>query len=271
MPRAATDGSRGQHRTVPAVDRAARILQALAAADLRLTDLARDLHLPKSTTFEILRTLRTHRFVAVDPHSGRFRLGPALPGLGARVQTRADLREAARPVLLRLARATGETTILHIPDEDGYLILDREESPHQLRVAAPIGLRLPPFAGAVAKAILASVPEREAAQRIPRRLPQFTVESITGRAVYLRDLGRTRTRGYATDDEEYLPGVRAVSAPIAGADGRVVATLSIVGVKTRVSAVRWGRAGRLVKAGAREISDVLRGDQEWGAGRASHG
>lgn len=251
----AGEGSRG---LVPAVDRAARILEALAAADLRLTEIARGLHLPKSTTLAILRTLHHHRFVAFDARSSRYRLGPALPRLGDLAHSRADLREAARPALGRLARATGETIILHAPDEDGYLILDRVESPQQLRVAAPIGLRLPPLAGAVAKVVLAALSPEEAARRLARRvLPAFTPLSITDRAAYLRELAEVRRRGFASDDEEYLPGVRAASAPITAGDGRVVATLSVVGVKARLPEARLRGMVRLLVRAAHDVSRAL--------------
>lgn len=254
---------------VPAVERAVGILQALVRADLRLIDVARELHLPKSTAFAILHTLRRHRFVSLDPRSGRFRLGPGLQALSAAVHTRADLREAAHAALVRLARATGETAILHVSADGGYLILDREESSRQLRVAAPLGLRLPPLAGAVAKAALAALPVDE--RRIPRRLPRFTAQSTTTRAAYLRDLRGTRQRGYSTDDEEYLPGVRAVSAPILDPAGRVLGMVSVVGVKARVSRARLTAFGRLVRTAAGDVSRTFAADAAPETRRAAHG
>lgn len=247
-------GSQSSNGAVPAVDRALRILQTLAASPLRLTEIARRLELPKSTTLAILRTLHRHRAVAYDAASGRYAVGSGLVALAGAAHVHRDLRRIARPVLERLARATHETVILHLPDDGGSIVADREESRLQLRVAAPVGYRLPPFAGAVAKAMLAVLPEREVASQLPRRLPRFTPHSLTSRAAYLRDLRRTRVRGYATDDEEYLSGVRAVSAPVTDPDGRVVATLSIVGVKARLPASRGARFGRLVREAAQEVS-----------------
>ncbi len=268
---AAWGRSRGQVGAVPAVDRALRILQTLAAAPLRLTEIARRLGLPKSTTLAILRTLRRRRIVAYDPTSARYAVGSGLIALAGGAHAQRDLRRAARPVVERLARATHETVILHLPDDSGSVVADSEESRHQLRVAAPPGYRLPPFAGAVAKVMLAALPEREAAQRIPRTLPRFTPRSITSRATYLRELRRVRIRGYAADDEEYLPGVRAVSAPIAGPDGRLLATLSVVGVKTRLSAARAAGFAPLVRQAAGEISRGLAVEMEPADGRATHG
>ncbi len=44
-----------------------------------------------------------------------------------------------------------------------------------------------------------------------KELPQFTVPSIVSKKAYLDELSRVRKQGYALDNEEYLPGVRAVA------------------------------------------------------------
>jgi IclR family acetate operon transcriptional repressor len=241
------------------VDRAVRVLRTLAGAELRLTDIARALGLPKSTTLAILQTLAAHALVTYDDGARRYALGPALVALAGAAQARNTVARAARPYLERLAEQTGETVILHVPDDGGSVILDREESPHQLRVTAPLGLRLPPFAGAVAKALLAWLPEKEVRRRLGARpLPAFTSRSITAPAAYIRELRRVRRQGVARDDEEYLPGVRAVSAPIR-ASGRAVATISVVGVKARFTRARMRRAADLVRRAAEQISWALAG------------
>ncbi len=247
-------------RLVPAVDRALRVLRTLAAAELRLVDIARALDLAKSTTLAILQTLAAHAVVTYDPRARRYALGPALVAMAGAAQARNTVVRTARPYLEHLAEQTGETVILHVPDDGGSVIVDREESPHQLRVTAPLGLRLPPFAGAVAKALLAWQPEGEVRRRLAAQpLPAFTPRSITTPANYLRELRRVRRQGVAWDDEEYLPGVRAVCAPIR-ISGRAVATLSVVGVKARLTKARMREAAALVRRAADEISWALAGE-----------
>src|SRR3972149_3914580 len=116
----------------------------------------------------------------------------------------------------------------------------------------PTGHRLPPFAGAVAKVFLASLPDDDLIVLLKRRaLPAFTPQSITADDRYLEDLHRVRQRGYATDDEEYLPGVRAVSAPVRHARGRTAATVTIVGSTARLTREPVaGAAGGVITAAA---------------------
>ncbi len=252
--------SRRSLRLVPAIDRTVRVLRALSADDgsRRLSDLSRSLGLSKSTLSELLGTLEHHGFVERDGDSRAYRLGYALIELGNAVLRRLDLRQVARPYLARLRESTGETAVLHIPSGQGAVIIDRAESNHQLKVTAPLGHRLPPFAGAVAKVFLAAHTDQELADLLRgRSLPNYTSHSITDPARYRKELARVRRRGYAVDDEEYLPGVRAISAPILTGRGKAVATITVVGVSTRLGPEKTREAAPEVLAAAESISRRL--------------
>jgi len=246
---------------VPAVERAVLVLRALGNDDRgrRLSELSRELGLSKSTLSGLLSTLERYGLVERDPTDSRvFHLGMGLLDLGGAVLRRLDLRELAHPSLRRLSEASGETAILHVRDGEETVIADRSEPPRQLKVVAPLGHRLPPFAGSVAKAILATLPEREAADLVcSRPLPTFTSRSITTPDLYLAELARVRADGYALEDDEYLDGVYAVSAAILDAGGRAVATLSVAGVRARVTSERIRGLGPVVAEVARDVSRRL--------------
>lgn len=244
---------------VPAVDRAVGILRAFADGrrDASLTDLARHLGIHKSTAHGILATLAAHRFVERDPATRRYRLGPALASLGRAATDRQDLGALARPHLIRLQELSGETAAIHLRDRDGSRILASVESPRELRVTAPPGYRLPPFAGSVAKALWAFAPHVP----LPARLPAYTRRSITEPARYRRELEQVRRTGMAFDDMEYLSGVRAASAPVflgtPSGGAEAVATLSIISVGARMSFAALGRLAGPLLASARALSAAL--------------
>lgn len=217
---------------VPAVERAIRVLRTLGDGEgRRLSELSRALGVSKSTLSGLLATLERHDLVERDAGSRTFRLGLGLLELSQPVLARLDLRALAHPELVRLRDASGETAILHLRDGEGSLIADRAEPDRQLKVVAPMGRRLPPFAGSVAKALLAALPEADAAALVKAGpLPAFTPRTITDPGRYLRELARVRSDGVALEDEEYLPGVRAASAAVRDRAGRAVATVSVVGV-----------------------------------------
>src|SRR3990172_3132696 len=109
--------SRGTPRLVPAVDRAVRVLRALAAdnGDPRLSDLSRRLHLSKSTLSGLLATLEHHGLVEREDGTRAYTLGPAILELGHAALRRQDIRQIAQQHLVRLRDATGETAVLHVP------------------------------------------------------------------------------------------------------------------------------------------------------------
>lgn len=239
---------------MPAVERAVRVLRALqASGGRRLSELSLDLGLSKSSLSELLATMEESGIVERDPVSRAFRLGPALVELGLAARRDFDLAGAARHQLDWLRGATGETAILHVPSGAEAVIVAASESHHQLKVVAPLGHRLRAFAGSVAKVLLAALPEQRLAAAIPPGpLPAFTGRSITDPDAYRAEVRRVRRRGYATDDEEYLVGVRAVSAPVLGEAGTTVAVVTAVGASSRVTRDRLRPlAGQVTSAAAR--------------------
>ncbi|MGH2374435.1 MAG: IclR family transcriptional regulator [bacterium] len=252
--------SRPSPRLVPAVERAIRILRLLASdgGPRRLTDLSRALAVSKSTLFELLATLEQLGFVERDGETRAFRLGYGVLELGNAVLRRLDLRQVARPYLTRLRDAIGETAVLHMRADQGALIVDRVESDHQLKVVAPVGHRLPPFAGSVAKVFAAELADKELTALLRVRvLRAFTPRSMTSAQRYRKEILRVRRRGYAVDDEEYLPGVCAVSAPVLDSRGRTVAAVTIVGSSVRLSEARMRQAATAVLDAAASISRRL--------------
>src|SRR3990172_10084915 len=158
-------------RPVRAVARAVFVLRALGEDDRgrRLSELSRELGVSKSTLSGVLSTLERFGLVERDPDSRVFRLGMGLLDLGGAVLRRLDLRELVRPSLRRLSELSNETAILHLRDDDESVIAERIEPRRQLKVVAPLGHRLPPFAGSVAKAIMATMPDREGAALLDGR------------------------------------------------------------------------------------------------------
>src|SRR5437879_3618922 len=98
-------------RPVPAVDKAARVLRALAdgGRPMGISELARALDVSKGTLRDVLLTLAQFGFVVRDPDT-RFRLGPELRTLAN--ASAPDLRSLAQPYLVSLMESFGETAIL---------------------------------------------------------------------------------------------------------------------------------------------------------------
>ena len=242
---------------VPAVDRAIRILDALRRAPRArgISDLARALGLNKATVRDILLTLEHHGLVERDPSTARFRLGYGLYAYTSALGQGSDLTAVARPFLRGLVERTGETALLGLLDGERILIVDKEEPPSALKISAPVGRRLPLHAGAFGKVLLADLDsarlERLLAERPP---PAFTVRSVVEPGAFRAMLRLVRRQGYAVDDEEYLDGVRAASAPVREANRGTVAALTVVGFSTRLNNEKLATVVEAVVDAAEQVS-----------------
>lgn len=239
---------------VPAVDHTARILMAFRSGkvELGVSELSKALGINKSTVHKIALTLCHHRFLERNEDSKRYRLGPALFDLGNIVLDGVDLRAVARPFLRDLVAATGQTVLLGVLDGDRVIIIDREESPEPMKITSPIGKRIPACAGSFGKVLLST--EDIARLYTSRGLPAFTENSITDLEQLKAEQRKACERGFAVDDQEYLEGVRAVSAPVLGADRKVAAAVTVVGFAARMTDERMPFIVEEVVKASAEIS-----------------
>ncbi len=248
-----------QPALVPAVDRAIRILELVAASPqgLGVSAVSRSLGIHKSTAHGILSTLAAHGLVEQDARSRAFRPGAALASL-AGSWPEPPVTAAARPALEALLEESGETTFLAVLEDDHLVLVDKAESPRAMSITSPIGRRIPHSAGALGKVFHAWMPRAELDRLLRRRpLRPFTARTIVDPVAYERELRRVRQAGVALDDEEYLEGVRAAAAPIFDARGRVAAGLLVVGPSARLPHRRLRRLAARARDLATEVSARL--------------
>lgn len=142
--------------TSQTLDRGLRLLSALAehAGGLTVTELAGRLGVGRSVVYRLLTTLEAHALVrrAAD---GRVRLGLGVLHLARRVQPL--LRDAAVPVLRRLAEDVGATAHLTVVDgAEALAVAVVEPSWTDYHVAYRVGSRHVLDRGAAGRAILAA-------------------------------------------------------------------------------------------------------------------
>src|SRR5690242_14450324 len=115
----------GLRYEVSAVRKALAILSTFTVfqPEWSLSALARRLHLPKSTTHNLLRTLQTFDLVQQDRERRAYRLGPRALEMGLTFSQSSEVLAQARPVLRRLAQSTGETVKLGVLSNDQVLIV----------------------------------------------------------------------------------------------------------------------------------------------------
>ncbi|MER5775781.1 IclR family transcriptional regulator [Streptomyces sp. NPDC002039] len=236
------------------VERALRILPALARGPAGLGEVAEDLGVHKSTALRLLRTLHEQGFV-YRQQDGRYRLGARIFALAAEAIENLDIRGIAHPHLVELNRLTGHTVHLALHQDDEVVYIDKVDSRYPVRMYSRIGRPVPLTVAAVAKLLLADLPEAERRALAGRiEYPAYTARSTPDAQAFLRELDLVREQGWATDFGGHEESVNCVGAPVRGPDGRVVAAMSLSAPTVVVGADALLELLPLVRRGADAIS-----------------
>jgi DNA-binding IclR family transcriptional regulator len=217
------------------------VLDVLDVLDRRgpatLTQLARETGTAKSTLHRVCTMMSERGWVARDPRSGYMELGPRVAWL-ARATPLSPLTAGFHGVARRIVARHNETTCLTVLDGHDSVFIAKEETTHAVRLVTAVGSRLPAFAAASGRAMLAYRPEDEVAALYGGcELVTPTGRRMDGLDELMEILREARRRGYAENVDETALGLHCLAAPV-GAPGRVVAAITLCVPSGRMSAAR---------------------------------
>jgi DNA-binding IclR family transcriptional regulator len=236
--------------------RAADILRALEGKEqgLSLSQLAKELNLPRSTVQRIVAALDDENFLIAASPTARVRLGPAL--LQITKSVRFELAQIARPYLEELSRETGETVDLAVLDGVKAVFVDQVQGTHRLRAVSAMGVSFPLYCTANGKAMLAAL-DPESFSRLKSRIRLTGADSGAARTWpdLEAELTQVRETGIAYDREEHSSGISAIGAAIRGLEGEIAA-LSIPVPAVRFNELEKGLVASLRRS-AGELQELL--------------
>lgn len=231
----------------------------------RLTDIAAELNVPKSSVQRLLQHLSDEDWVEQDPDTGHYRLTFRMAVLGQRYLHTTGIVDATQAVLEVLASRTRELARLTIVDNDRLVwIGSAQGAPSGLMYQPAMGGRVVSYATANGKAWLSTLPESESEKiairdGIEARKPQGDVgpNAMRSLSALRRDLAKIRTRGYAVANEEAEQGVAAIAVPILDAvRGKALGTTSVAGPVVRLSKEHHDKIANELLGTARELAKV---------------
>ncbi len=243
----------------PIVKKAFIILDAISKSTqgLRISEISSSLDISKSTVHGITAALEDAGTVVRDSVSKRYTIGLTLMTLGKAAYERIDFKNIARPIMEELMELCQESVFLGVRNGDSVTVIDIVESRKDFKITSPIGTALPLLAGAVGKIFLSLMEPKDCQKYLDTHpLKHFTPNSITNAQDYLEELEHVQNMGYATDDEEYISGVRAVAAPIKRY-GAYIPAIWVVGFKASMSDKKILTIIEQTQTAAKEISRKL--------------
>lgn len=240
-------GSPGRRVSAPAVDtmpsgsaapaaaRALRVFEVFARENRELTmsEMARLLGLPESSTSDLLSTLRDLGYLSRSATTRRFYPTRRLQAVAAGVTRNDAFSVFGEEAASLLARRTGESAGCAVFDGDDVKFIAVAHGHYRLHYVMEIGDRLEIHAAAISKALLATVDE-ERMQALLRRapLPALTARTRTDPDEIEAEIREHRRLGWYQARDEWVAG--ASSLAVAGEVGGEPVGVGLVGPTERI-------------------------------------
>jgi IclR family KDG regulon transcriptional repressor len=224
----------------------------------KISELARQLHLDRSTTYRILLSLEKCGFVEKDEKTGEYSLGMTAFEIGNAFLRQMDFVKISKPIMADLALKVQETVHLAVLSNTEIVYVDKADSPRTLGVISKIGQRAPVYCTALGKALLAHQSQEELNRIMQEiKLKPYTEATITSKKELGEELKEIREKGYALDRREYEDGVECIAAPIRDHLRNVIAALSISGPQRKIGTPNEEQFVGQVVEGAALISSKM--------------
>ena len=203
---------------VPAAHQALMVLAHLGrqAGPVPAAAVARDLGLPRSTTYQLLATLEGSGFVVHLVDERRWALGVAAYELGTGYVRQAPLARVARVPLARLVDRVGESAHLAVLHGREVIYVIEERAPGRPSLVTDVGVRLPAQLTASGRAMLAALPAAQVRALFPDADAFVTRHDAGPRSISAlrRLLADVRRTGHAVEDGEVTPGFASVAVAV---------------------------------------------------------
>ena len=148
--------------TVRAIVRAAEVVKLLSEGAKGVVQIANELNLGQATVHRLLRTLEVTGFVAQDPVSRKYSLGPLLWRIAASPYRMHDaLVACAYEEMKYLRDMTSGTVGLYVRLGTQRMLREELESRHQIKFAVGKGYAATLYSGAPGRVLLSVLKENE--------------------------------------------------------------------------------------------------------------
>jgi DNA-binding IclR family transcriptional regulator len=225
---------------IQALDAALSVLRAMGhfPGPVALTDLARAAGMPASKVHRYLASFIHAGLVVQRERSGRYDLGPCAAELGLAALERNDFVNRAADGLEELSERTQLTALLTVWGNQGATVVRWERAASPLVTSFGLGSSLPLVTSASGRVFLAFLPRRLTEARL-----QFEIRRALEAGLNWPDLDlatpdvveglveSVRAERMASVDGRFIPGLRAIAAPVTNWQGHVEVAVTLTGTR----------------------------------------
>lgn len=224
------DASRQSSLFVGSLEKGLQILRTFdrEQREMGLFEVAETSGMDKSSAQRFTYTLHALGYLRKNPASKKFSLSPKVLELGFSYLHANTLLESAMPHLYEANRQCGESlNITELLDTE-VVYIARVPGRHVISVDIFLGMRVPAFACAAGRAMLAFLDEQSSESILDRSdLRKFTPKTIAARSTLSQELRQVRKQHYAIAAEQCYLGELSAASPILDAKGTPIAALNV--------------------------------------------
>lgn len=247
-------------RRVPAVTRAIAILRYLAKHKdpIGVVPLARAVNLIPSTCLHIVRILSDEGLVTFNPQTKHYTLGPGVLSLASAFSLRNPFVQVVRHRLEELSRSHGIAfAAVEESGADHYIVVAIGDVHSGLSVRLSVGTRFPALVSSTGRCLAAFGNHQLSDTELKQRFKKLRWDSPPDYDDWRDDIDRTKLRGYAIDDGNYIGGVIIIAVPVFNDSGFMLGCIVSVGLREQIAGDRLEKLIGDMRNTARDVSREL--------------
>ncbi len=209
------------------IHKAGRVLDLFdeARPEWGLSEIARQLHSPRSTVYELLASLVEIGMLS-RTSQGRYRLGQRMVSFSTLYLKTTQVAHAAQDVLGELAEQFGESAHLVILDDYNTVLVENVYNSTTSQVHVGYGVRAPAYTTAAGKVLLSEMDWDKVKLGLEKRgLKPLTPNTITTIERLHGELEDIKRRGWAESVGEHWQLQAAVACAVRNDTGQAIAAI----------------------------------------------
>jgi DNA-binding IclR family transcriptional regulator len=243
--------------SAPALEKGFDVLELLATVPdgLTISEIAGRLRLSISQIFRMIIVMERRGWLYKEPGTDRYRVSYKMLDLAYRATPARELGHVATPIMYSLSRTAEQSCHLVVQHEIHGLVVQRQESPARSGFAVRLGTTVNLMTSSSGHVLLAFCDS----ERVKETLAKVSWPAGLTKGELNDILAKVRERGYETMPSPRTAGVRDVSFPVFGADGRLAAALTVPFL-TRIDGSQkstYDEMKDLLRQAARDVSAGL--------------
>lgn len=221
----------------------------------RVTDIAQELNLPKSTVSRLIGNLVAEEFLVKDTNSRRYLLGPAVFTLGGIYATSTHIFKEVTPVLTQIAYETKENVYISVLKGYNVIYVNKSLGPYYADVISEIGARQPAHLTSSGKILLAAKNETYIDEMFKqKKLSRYSEGTIQQ---FKQELAEIEAQKYSINSGLLKEDNYSLAVPVYDGNGAVVCALTLIAPISRMSDLKTEKFLDILFEASEEASDRL--------------